>query len=190
MNALRIILLIILVIYLTLVHPKFLLHFFALFVPYIVITQFLCFNSTLNTGKTKVFIASWSQPYDPQIYGTSKMKSTKLKKFCEEYSNNKGVKVGLTTFLIKLGGIILKKFPEINGNIIFGRFIPKENADVCCLVATEKGEESDIFTIRSADKLTLEEISKKVEEKKRSIENKTDAEYNRRMVIAQYMPTL
>lgn len=190
MNALRIILLIILVIYLTFVHPKFLLHFFALFIPYILITQFLCFNSPLNTGKTKVFISSWTQPYDPQIYGTSKMKSTKLKKFCEEFSKNKGVKVGLTTFCLKLAGIILKKFPDINGNIIFGRYVPKGNADVCCLVATEKGEESDILTIRDADTLTLEEISKKVEEKKRNIENKTDACYNRRLLIAQFMPTL
>lgn len=190
MNALRIILLVILVIYLTFVHPKFLLHFFALFIPYIVITQYLFFNSPLNTGKTKVFISSWAHAYDPQIYGTSKMKSTKVKNFCEEYSKQKGVKVGLTTFLLKLAGIILKKFTDVNGNIIFGRYIPKENADVCCLVATEKGEESDILTIRNADKMSLEEISKKVEEKKRNIENKTDADYNRRLLIAQFMPTL
>lgn len=190
MNALRIILLIILVIYLTFVHPKFLFHFFAIFVPYIIITQYLLFNSPLNTGKTKVFISSWSHAYDPQIYGTSKMKSTKVNKFCEEYSKSKGVKVGLTTFLIKLAGVILKKFPEINGNIIFGRYIPKENADVCCLVSTEKGEESDILTIRNADQLSLEEISKKVAEKKKMIENKTDPDYNRRLLIAKFMPTL
>ena len=91
--------------------------------------------------------------------------------------------------LIKIAGIIAKKFTDINGNIIFGRYIPKQNADVCCLVSTGK-EESDIMTIRNADKLSLQEISKKVEEKKRNIENKTDADYNRRLFIAQFIPTL
>jgi len=190
MNALRIILLVILVIYLTFVHSKFLLHFFAIFIPYIIITQYMFFNSPLNTGKTKVFISSWSHAYDPQIFGTSKIESTKVKKFCEEYSKIKGVKVGLTTCLLKLAGLILNKFPDINGNIIFGRYIPKKDADVCCFVATEKGEESDILIIKNADRLTLEEISKKVEEKKKMIENKTDTKYNRRLLIAKFLPTL
>ncbi len=190
MNALRIILLVILLAYLMFMHPKFFLYFFALFIPYIVITQFLFFNSTLNTGKTKLFMISWSQPYDPVIYGTSKMKSTKVKKLCEEYSKSKGIKVGITTFCLKLASLIIKKFPDINGNIIFGRFIPKESIDVSCVVSTEKGEESDIVTIRNADTLTLEEISKAIEEKKRNIENKTDSEYNRRLLIAKFMPTL
>lgn len=190
MNALRIFLLVILVLYLTFVHPKFLLHFFAIFIPYIIITQYLFFNSPLNTGKTKVFISSWSHAYDPQIYGANKMKSTKVAKYCEEYSKQKGIKVGLTTFLLKLGGVLLKKFPDVNGNIVFGRYIPKENADVCCLISTEKGEESDILTIRDADKLTLKQISQIVEEKKKNIENKTDVDYNRRLLIAKFLPTL
>jgi len=190
MNALRILFLVILVIYLTYVHPKFLLHFFAIFIPYIIITQYLFFNSPLNTGKTKVFICSWAHAYDPQIYGTSKMKSTSVKKFCEDYTKKNGIKVGLTTFLIKLAGKILKKFSEINGNIVFGKYIPKQNADVCCLVATNNGEESDILTIRDADSLKLEEISHLIEKKKKTIENKTDKQYNRRLFIANLLPTL
>jgi hypothetical protein len=190
MNALRIIFMVLLIIYITFVHPKFLLHFFALFIPYIIITQYVLYTSPLNTGKSKVFISSWSNPYDPTIYATSKLKSTKVKEFCKEYTKKTGVKVGLTTFLIKLGGFALKKFKDINGNIIFGHYVQKENTDISCIVISDNREESDILTIKNSNKLALEEISRKVEEKKNNIKNKTDVVYNRRMMIAKLLPTL
>lgn len=190
MNALRILLLIILLLYLAYVHPKYFLYFFSIFIPYIIITQYAFFNSALNTVKTKVFISSWSHAYDPSIYGLIKLNITKLKKFCKEYSEKTGVKVGLTTYLIKLGGIILKKFPDLNGNIFLGKFVPRDSYDISILFATDKSEESEIITIRDANILSLEQISKQVASMKEKLLNQNDEIHNRRLTIAKLVPTL
>ena len=155
MNTLRILALLILIIYLSFTHPKFLIYFFSIFLPYLIVTNYILPGSKFNSNKIKFFLSSWSYPYDPSIYGTAKVNSTKVKKLCEDFSKKENIKIGLTTFFLKLGGVILKKFPEVNGNLIFGRFIPRDFCDVCCLISSEKTGESDLLNIHNADKITL-----------------------------------
>jgi hypothetical protein len=190
MNTLRILALIILIIYLLNTHPNFLYYFLSIFLPYLIISNYILSGSQFNTSKIKFFLSSWSYPYDPSIYGTAKLNSTKVKKLCEDISKKENIKIGLNTYFLKLGGIILKKFPEINGNLIFGRFIPRDFCDVCCLITSEKTGESDLLNIKDVDKLTLKEISLKVQEKKKNLDMDKDIDFNRRSLISKYLPNL
>ena len=63
----------------------------------------------------------WSSPYDPQILGLMEFSVVKIKEFLTEYSNKVGYKVGITIFLTKIAGLVLKKFNNINGNVVFGK---------------------------------------------------------------------
>ena len=190
MNTLRILALIILVIYLSLTHPKFLIYFFSIFLPYLILTNYILPSSKFNSAKIKFFLSSWSHPYDPSIYGTAKVNSTKVKKLCEELFKKEKIKIGLTTFFLKLGGIILKKFPEVNGNLILGRFIPRDFCDVCCLVVSDKTGESDLLNIHDADKLSLKEIALKIQEKRKNMDLEKDESFNKRNFMSKYMPNL
>lgn len=190
MNPLRMIILLITFIFIIIEHPKFILYFLGCAIPYILITQYLFFNSDSNTPKNKVFLSQWSYPYDPQIYTNVKFHSTKLKKFFDEYYSKEGVKIGLTTIVVRLAALALKKFPQINGNIIFGRFIPKENNDVTCMISSDNYENTDFITIKDADKISINEISRQLKEKKEKLSSNTDSSYNMIKLIAQILPTL
>jgi hypothetical protein len=190
MNTLRILALIILIIYLLKTHPNYLTYFLSIFLPYLIITNYILSGSKFNTSKIKFFLSSWSYPYDPSIYGTVKIKSTKVKKICEDFSKKENIKIGLTTFTLKLGGIIMKKFPEVNGNLIFGRFIPRDFCDVCCLISSEKTGQSDLLNIHDADKLTLREISLKMQEKMKNMDLNKDAGFNKRNFMSKFLPSL
>ena len=189
MNALRIILTLVLIVYLFFYDMSYLKFFFSILIPYYLITQMII-NPKFNSPKMKTFISMWSHPSDPQIYGTMKMNLTTVTEYLKEYSNKTGVKVGFTVYLTKVMAKMMQKFPQVNGNVIFGKFVPKSTIDMSVMVATQGGVETDMITVKNCDKLSLEEISKKLQEKKLAYENKLDKTHNRRLFVAKFLPTL
>jgi hypothetical protein len=174
----------------TLYQPRFWKYYFAILIPYYVITQILLADSKINSPKTKGFISMWTHPYDSQIYGAMKLNLTRLEQFLKEYSQSHGVKIGYTVFMMKLAAMIYSKFPQVNGNVIFGKFVSKPTIDISCMVATEGGTETDMITVKNCDKLSMEEITKKISDKKEAIEKKLEKAYNNRMFMAKILPTL
>jgi uncharacterized protein YneF (UPF0154 family) len=189
MNALRIILTLVLIVYLFLYDLSYLKFFFSIAIPYYLITQMLA-NPKLNSPKMKAFISMWTHPSDPQIYGTMKMNITRATEYLKEYSQKTGVKVGFTVYMTKVFSKMLEKYPQINGNVIFGKFVPKSTIDISVMVSTEGGVETDMITVKNCDKLSLEEISKKLQEKKQAYDNNLDKTHNRRLFVAKFLPTL
>jgi len=68
-----------------------------------------------------MLVGSWNTPYDPQTFVKLKLDITKTEKFLEEFSNENVEKITLTIFMIRVMAMVLKKFPEIDGYIRFGR---------------------------------------------------------------------
>lgn len=99
----------------------FLFIYFVLLVTYIYFTQFKLFNNAYNSVRTKTTIGTWGPQTDPSTYIKVKLDFTKTEKYLHESSSNNGEKYTITTFVIKLLSIALKKFPEINGYIKFGK---------------------------------------------------------------------
>jgi hypothetical protein len=165
-------------------------YFFSLLIPYYIITQLLLSDSTYNTPKKKFLISMWNSPSDPQIYGVIPFNITSLEKYLKDYSNKCKIKIGTTVFFIKIMGLILEKYSQINGNVIFGKFVPKTSCDVSLMIAVHDGVETEMITIKNANKLSLSEISQKISEKRESIEKHTDKAHNKRLMFAKLLPTL
>ena len=189
MNALRIILTLVIIIYLSIYDFGFWKYFFSMVIPYYIISQMLIDNK-INTPKVKLLITMWTHPYDPQIYATMKFNISKAQEFLQEYSQKVGVKVGFTVFLVKIMAKMFEKFPQVNGNVIFGKFVAKNTIDISVMVATEGGVEDDMITVKNCDKLSLEEITKKLHEKKQAYEDHSDKTHFRRLFVAKLLPTL
>jgi len=190
MNALRILLTFALILYLTFYQFQFWKYFFLVVIPYYIITQVLMVDQSLNTPKKKSFIGMWSHPSDPQIYGTMKLNLNKVTEFLRQYSMKVEDKIGFTVFLVKLMGKIFEKYSQINGHVIFGRFIPKNSVDVSLMEGLEGGLETEMITVKGCEKLSLEEISKKIKEKEQALKDKTDKAHNTRLFFAKLLPTL
>lgn len=189
MNVLRIILTFVLILYLSIYQFKYWMFFLGALIPYYVITQILLADLKHNTPKRKAFICMWSSPSDPQIYGTQNLNINNLQTWLNDYSHKHGTQIGITIFFMKVFAELFAKFPNTNGNIIFGKFVPKNSVDISVMVATDGGKETDLITIKNCNHMSLEEISKKVNEEKQVIINKSDIANNRKLLIAKYLPT-
>ena len=121
MNPLKILFMISIVLYLTIYEPTFWKYFFAILIPYYILTQILFFKSKLDTPKRKTFISMWTNPYDPQIFARVKMEVSKVEEFLEQYSQKISSKISYMSFFIKVFAIMLERYPKINSTINFGK---------------------------------------------------------------------
>lgn len=81
MNALTILLFIATILYMLIYQPGFYKYYFAILIPYYIISQLFFGDKKLNTSKKKFFMSSWNHPYDSQIYCSCTVDVTKLLEF-------------------------------------------------------------------------------------------------------------
>lgn len=152
-------------------------------------TQIIFVDYKTNTSKRKFYLISWVHPFDSQILLSLKVDITKVKQFLEKYNEEHKTDIHFTVFLIKILGKVFHKYPNINGNVLFGKFFPKQNVDISCLISTDNGTNTEIITVRDADKIALEEIRDKVYEKKEIIDKNMDLNLNRKKFFLNFLPT-
>ena len=164
MNAITIILFIATIIYMLIYQPNFYKYYFAVLIPYYIITELFFNDRKLNSSKKKFFISQWYHPYDSQIYCSSTVDVTNLLSFIKEYNEEHETKIGITVFLMKLLANLFVKYPDLNGNIIFGDVYTKNQIDVSVTVPIDNGLNTEVITIQNANNLSLENIKQKIEE--------------------------
>lgn len=123
MNALLVIFFISYTIYAFVHNRLFMLVYFVLLGIYYYLTQIKFFKTNLNGPRTKSCIATWGGQTDPFTYVKVKLNISKIEKYLEEQSKTLLNKITLTTFVIKLMSLALKKFPQLNGCIRFGKVL-------------------------------------------------------------------
>ena len=65
---------------------------------------------------------------------------------------------------MKLLANLFVKYPDLNGNIIFGDVLKKKRIDVSVTVTSDKGKNTEVITIQDANNLSLEIIKKQIDE--------------------------
>jgi hypothetical protein len=65
---------------------------------------------------------------------------------------------------MKLLANLFVKYPDLNGNIIFGDVYKKNQIDVSVTVPIDNGLNTEVITIQNANNLSLENIKQKIEE--------------------------
>ena len=64
---------------------------------------------------------------------------------------------------MKLLANLFEKYPDLNGNIIFGDVYQKHQIDASITVCIDNGLNTEVITIQDANKLSLEIIKEKIE---------------------------
>jgi hypothetical protein len=164
MKALTILLYIATILYMLVYQPGFYKYYFTCVISYYIITQLFFGNRKINSSKKKFFISNWYHPYDSQIYCSSTVDVTNLLSYIKKYNEENSTKIGITVFIMKLLANIFAKYPDLNGNIIFGDVYKKvERIDVSVTVRIDNGLNTEVITIQDANNLSLEEIEQKIE---------------------------
>lgn len=190
MNALKVLLIITICLYMTYYAPKFWAYYFGILIPYYIVGQLFFYDPKNSSPKKKAFISMWTSPYDPQIYGTIKFKVNALKEAIENYNKKNNKRIEILTVFVKAIAVCFQKFPAINGKIMFGNYVPKETTDISLVVYSEKKKETEIITIKNCDKLAIDEIESQIAEKRKYFEEGTDKNYARKQFFVKVLPTL
>lgn len=189
MNALLNLLLIVTIFYLTLYQPGFWKYFFGILIPYYLCTQVIFADLKLNSSKKKFFMSSWFHPFDSQIYCSSTVDMTNLLDFLKQYNQDHGTKIGPTIFLMKLLANIFVKYPQINGNIIFGNILKKDRIDVSVTVCNDTLRNTEVITIQGANDLSLENISDEVHKHIELMKHGLEVNLGRKKFFINILPT-
>jgi pyruvate dehydrogenase E2 component (dihydrolipoamide acetyltransferase) len=109
----------------------------------------------------KIALGTWKTPYDPQIYGTLRLRMEPALAHIAELRRTTGLRVTLTHFVIKAVGAALAACPDANVVMRWGRPHRRRRVDVSALVALTDGGRPDLSAVKihDADKKSVAEIA-------------------------------
>jgi len=189
MNSLFVLLIVATTFYMLIYQPGFYRYFFGLLIPYYLISQIFFGDMKLNTSKKKFFMSSWYHPFDSQLYCTSTVDITKLLEFIKQYNKEHSTNIGITIFIMKLLANLFVKYPDLNGNIIFGDVLKKDRIDVSVTVTSDTGHNTEVITIQDANNLSLEIIKKQIDEHLEKMYHGLDVNLGRKKFFLNLLPT-
>lgn len=139
--------------------------------------------------RRKMAIASWSDPREGNIYGRMSINMTDTLKYIQYLRKKTGEKVTITHLVGKAAGLALASAPEINGRILFGKYVPHETADISFLVVIGEGSDLAKVKVSSIDKLTIPEVAEKLRKHAERLRDGKDDEFNKSKPILRALPT-
>jgi pyruvate/2-oxoglutarate dehydrogenase complex dihydrolipoamide acyltransferase (E2) component len=123
----------------------------------------------------KVAVGTWRTAGDPSVYGVMELDMARALAYVDRLRAETGLKITLTHFMGRVMAEVLRRHPEINCILRFGRLYPRKTVDVFFQVASDSaGEDLSGTTIRAADTKTVAEIAREMQERVQAIREKGD----------------
>eukprot|EP01105_Mastigella_eilhardi_P028809 TRINITY_DN9774_c0_g1_i1.p1 TRINITY_DN9774_c0_g1~~TRINITY_DN9774_c0_g1_i1.p1 ORF type:complete len:315 (-),score=74.97 TRINITY_DN9774_c0_g1_i1:61-1005(-) len=140
------------------------------------------------TRRQKVAIATWLPQQDSHTLTSTTVDLTRVLAFISEYRKRTGDHLTLTHMLGKAVAMALRRCPGLCGRIVCGRFVPRNDIDVCFLV--DMGSQNlGYCTVREADKKSLHQVCTALQGGSNSVRNGTESDFSMFMWIADILPT-
>lgn len=160
MNGLGICSIIGLILYALLYNWELLKIFIIVYSIYLLLCLiFYPYFSKFNSIRKRIRATTWCEPYSPEMYSCLKIRFSKGLEFLSTVPKTEGRHVTVTHLVCKAVAEVLKRFPCLNGKLVFGHFVPYDTVDVSCLVAVDKGSDLGFACFRNADQKSLKEIA-------------------------------
>ncbi len=136
----------------------------------------------------KVAIGTWGHPGDPSVYGSMDIDAEPVLAYIEKLRIQSGRRVTLTHVVGRIIAETFKRHPGVNCLLRLGRLYPRKSIDVFFQVAADpQGEELTGVTIRDADKKSIIEICREMEDRVALIRAHQDASFAK---VKKTMPPL
>lgn len=145
----------------------------------------------------RLAIGSWSTPNNPTLYGVLEVNVEAALKYVEQQRVLTTEKVTITHYIGKVFAKVLELHPELNSEIRFGKFYPRQSVDVSFQIAIED-EHADFALkhrhdlsaglILNADQKSVIEIAKELNAVARKIRNKNDPAFAGIKKISSLIP--
>jgi pyruvate dehydrogenase E2 component (dihydrolipoamide acetyltransferase) len=128
----------------------------------------------------KVAIGTWRSAGDPSVYGFLDLDVGPALAYIEKLRAETGVRITLSHFAGKAVAETIRRHPSVNCILRFGRLYPRKAVDVFFQVASDDtGEDLSGMTVRQADRKTIPEIAREMEDRVRAIKQKRDTSFTK-----------
>ena len=142
--------------------------------------------SKMTSARRKLAIATWEPPAEGNIHGKVTLDVTEAQKYIEHVRETTGVKVTITHLIGKAAGNALAKAPDLNGKILFGRFVPFDTVDITFLIASD----GDLgkSKIQNIDQKSIDQIAEELRAHAEKLRSGEDKEFKKSMNAVKAMP--
>ena len=138
--------------------------------------------------RRKLAIATWSSPKEGNIYGKLTIDMRGALGYMRYLREEKGEKISITHLVGRAAGLALKEAPDLNGRIVFGKYIPHETVDLAFLVALPDGADLAKFKVCNIDQKTTVEIAHELTEGALALRNGKNTDFQKSTRTLKYLP--
>lgn len=139
--------------------------------------------------RRKMMISTFGPPDSGMILGTLQLDTTKTKEYIAERRKDPDCHLTITHIVLRALGEALSKAPSVNGHLVFGSYYPAPTVDVSCLVAVGAGKDLGVCRLPEVDKMTLQDVCKRVRGDATKIRGGKDKGQEDRNKIMSVLPT-
>lgn len=141
------------------------------------------------TTRRKLAIATWSSPKEGNIYGKISVDLSDALRYIQYLRAQSGEHISITHVVGKAVAKALSTAPEVNGRIVFGRYVPHETVDVSFLVSLNEGTDLAKAKVSHIDQKSIVEIAADLREKSTCIRSGKDSEFEKSKSLLRVLPT-
>lgn len=142
----------------------------------------------------KLSIATWRAPNNPTVYGQLEVNASASFDYLKDINTKSAVKITVTHLVGKAVALVLKKYPDINGLISFGRIYLRKSVDVFFQVAippTQPDEKADLSgsKIENCDQKNLAVIAEELSQAAGQIRKQKDPKFQVALKFFYHIPS-
>jgi pyruvate dehydrogenase E2 component (dihydrolipoamide acetyltransferase) len=142
-----------------------------------------------NSPWRKIAIGTWQKIGDPSVYGTLEFDATKMLAYVKKIQASSQEKITITHFIGKAVGTTFAQHPALNCVLRWGRLYPRKTVDVFFQVASDnRGEDLSGCVIREADKKSIPEICREMNDHIHTIRQKGDPAFKKSKNTIKFIP--
>jgi pyruvate/2-oxoglutarate dehydrogenase complex dihydrolipoamide acyltransferase (E2) component len=144
------------------------------------------------TAYRKIALGTWQTTYDPQIYGTMRVRMDESLRYIEAFRKKHGKKLTVTHLVAKAIGLALAKCPDANAILRFNSIWRRESIDVSILVLMEEDGKADLSAAKvlKIDQKSLLEIVEELEKRAAVIRARQDKELEKTRQSLRLIPSI
>ena len=142
------------------------------------------------TSWRKIALGSWHDGGDPSVYGVLDLDATRIVERQKTFAARTGQKPpSVTSIVARATALTLKRYPQINGLIRWGRIYGRKTVTLFLQTAVDdEGKELSGLTIENAEDKTLHQIADEVAQKARAIREDRDPAFKKSKATFSNIP--
>ena len=141
------------------------------------------------SGWRNIAIGTWRAAKDPSVYGVLELPVDKVRTYLAEVSTLTGERITMTHFVGKAVSESLRRHPEVNCVLRFGKLYPRSHITLFFQVATDPdGKDLSGVTVRDSENKSIVQIASEMNRRVYSVRDRSDRTYSQMKSLMGRLP--